>query len=47
MVLVGYESNDNRLRVWEKGDWMAFHSDRKHLHHRLQPLLHQFSEPKR
>ena len=36
MVLTGYGINDNRLRAWEKLDWMVFHSDWKHLHHLLQ-----------
>ena len=45
-VLVGYGSNDNRLRVWKKAvDCMVFHSDCKHLHQRLLPEIHQFSEP--
>ena len=26
VVLLGYESNSNRLRVWEKVDWMACHT---------------------
>ena len=26
VVLAGYGSNDNRLRVWEKVDWMVYHT---------------------
>ena len=40
MVLVGYGSNGNRLRVWEKVDWMVFHSNRKDLPQRLLPVMH-------
>ena len=29
MMLVGYGSNGNRLRLWEKVDWMVCHSDCK------------------
>ena len=47
MVEVGYGSNDNRLRVWEKVDWMVFHSDSKYLHQRQLPVIHQFSQPER
>ena len=25
-------------------NWMAFHSDGKHLHHRLLPAIHQFCD---
>ena len=39
-----YGNNDKKLRVWEKMDWMVFHSDSKHLHQRLLPAMHQFSE---
>ena len=39
MVLVGYGSNDNRLRLWEKVDWMFYHSHCKHLHQRLLPAI--------
>ena len=38
MVLVGYESNDKRLRVWERVEWMVSYSYCKHLHDK------QFSE---
>ena len=47
MVLVEYGSNDNRLRVREKVDWIVCHFDCKHLHQRLLPVMHQFSEPER
>ena len=42
MVLVGYGSNDERLRKWERVDWTVYQSDFKLLHQGL--LLHQFSE---
>ena len=35
IILVGYEINDNKLRVRDREDWMVFHSDWKHLHQRL------------
>ena len=35
MVLVGYGSNDFRLRVCERVDWMLFHFDHKNFHQRL------------
>ena len=45
MVLLVYGSNHNRLKVdWEKVDWMVCHSDHKHFHQRLLPIIHQFSE---
>ena len=44
MVLVGHGRNNNRLRVWETVDWMVCYSDCKHLHERLLPEMHQFSE---
>ena len=49
MVLVGYGSIDNRLRLWPKADWMFFHSDRKNLYQRLLllPAAHQFLESER
>ena len=43
--IVGYRSNDNGLRVWEKVDWMVSHSDSKHLHQRQLPGIKKFSEP--
>ena len=49
MVLVGYGSNDNRLRVWEKVDWIICHSDCKHLYQRSSssssPAIYQLYEP--
>ena len=44
MVLVGYGSNNNRLSVREKVDWMVYHSAFKHLHQRLLPAIHQLFE---
>ena len=44
-VLVGYGSNDNRLRVSEMVHWIVCHSDCTHLLQRLLPATHQFSEP--
>ena len=38
-ILVGYENNDIMLRVWEKVDWMVWHSDFEHLHRRLLPRV--------
>ena len=35
MEPVGYGSNDNRLRVWEKLDYIVCHSDSNHSHQRL------------
>ena len=34
MVLVEYGSNNNRLRVWGKLDWIICYSDCNHLHQR-------------
>ena len=45
MVLIGYESDDNRLRVLDKVDRMVSHPSCKHLHQRLLPTMHQFSGP--
>ena len=45
MVLVGYGSNDNMLRVCKKVDSLFSHSDCKHLHQRPLPETHQFPEP--
>ena len=45
MESVGYGINDNKLRVSEKVDWVAFHSNRKHLRQRVLPAIHQFFEP--
>ena len=47
MVLVGYGSYGNRLRLREKVDWMVCDSDCRHLHQRLPPAINQFSEPER
>ena len=41
MVLVGYGTNDNRLRVKENVDWMGFHSDCNHLQERLLAISNQ------
>ena len=46
MVLVGYQSSDNKVKVWEKVDWMICYFDCKHFSQRLLlPAIHQFSEP--
>ena len=45
MALVGYGSNDNKFKVWEKVDWMVYHSDCKYLYQMLLPAMQQFSEP--
>ena len=45
MVLVGYGSNDNMLRVCKKVDSLFSHSDCKHFHQRPLPETHQFPEP--
>ena len=45
MILVGYGSNGNRLRVSEKVDWIVYHSVSKHLYQRLLSAIHQLSEP--
>ena len=46
MVLVGYGSNDNKIRVGEKVNWIICHSDCKHLHQRSSssslPEIYQF-----
>ena len=48
MVLVGHGCNDYRLRIWEKVNWIVFHSDSKHIYQRLLlPAIHHFSEPER
>ena len=44
MVLVGFGSNDNRLRVWERVEWMVCHSYSKHLHQRPLSAICQYSE---
>ena len=35
IVFVGYGSNNNRLRVYEKVDWLFCHSNLKHLPQRV------------
>ena len=45
MVLVGYGSNDYRLKVWQNVDWMICHSNCKHFYSRLLRAMHQFFEP--
>ena len=42
MVLVGYRSNDNRLRIGERVHWIVCHSDFKHLHQNLLPEITNF-----
>ena len=44
-VLVGYGSNNNRLRVYEKVDWQVCHSDLNRLPQRVLLAMHQFFEP--
>ena len=41
MILIGYEVNENRLKVRDKEDWMVFLSDWKHLHQRLLAIGNQ------
>ena len=41
MILIGYEVNENRLKIRDKEDWMVFHSDWKHLHQRLLAIGNQ------
>ena len=45
IVLEGFGSNDNRLMVWEKMDWMVFYSDCKHPYQRQLSAIHQVFEP--
>ena len=47
MLLVGYGSNDNRLRVGEMLDWIVCCFNYKQLHQRLLPAINQFFEPER
>ena len=42
--LVGYGGSNNRLRVYEKVDWMVCHSDFKHLPKGALLSIHQFFE---
>ena len=44
MLLVGYGSTDNRLRVWDRVQQMVCHSYRKHLHQSLLHARRQYSE---
>ena len=44
IVLVGYGSNNNRLRIYENVDWMLCHSDLKHLPERVLLAIHQSFE---
>ena len=43
IVLVRYESN--RLRVYEKVNWMVYQSDLKRLSQRVLLAIHRFSDP--
>ena len=43
MVLAGYRIIDNRLKVWDKVDWIFSYFNYKHFHQKL-PALHQFAE---
>ena len=45
IILVGYGSNKNKSRVYEKVDWTVCHSDQKFLPQRLILAIKQFSEP--
>ena len=45
MVLIGYGSNENRLRVWDKVDWVVSHLNFKNLYQRLLPTMHQRFKP--
>ena len=46
MVLVGYGSNGNKIRVGEKLNWIICYSDCNHLHQRSSssslPEIYQF-----
>ena len=44
LVLVGYGSNNNTLRVYEKVDWLLCHSDLKNLSQRVLLGIYQFFE---
>ena len=46
MILEKYGSNENMLKVSENV-WIVYHSNCKHLHHRLILTIHQFFEPER
>ena len=47
IIFVGYGNNKNKSRVWEKVGLMVCHSNCKHIHQRLLPAIHQFSELER
>ena len=46
MILVGYGSNDNRLTVWQRMEWVVCHSYHKHFlsEATIVPAIHQYSE---
>ena len=39
IVLAGYGSNDNRLKVWGSVEWIVCHSDDKHPHQMLLAIV--------
>lgn len=39
IVLIGYGSNGNGGKVWERMKWMVYHCDRKYLPQRLPQRL--------
>lgn len=43
-VLENYGYNGNRWMVWERVEWMVWHSDLKYLRQRLLLTIYQFSE---
>lgn len=47
MVLIGYESNVNRMRLLKRVECMACSHDNKRLHQRLLPTLRHFSDLER
>ena len=47
IVLVGYGSNNNKLRVYENVDWTACSSGHKFLSQIALFAIKQFSEPER
>ena len=44
-MIVGYGSNNNRFRVYEKVDSLVCHYDIKHLPQRVLLAIHQFFGP--
>ena len=44
IILIGYGSNNNRLRIYEKMDWMVSHSDLMHLPQRILLSIHKSFE---